>query len=363
LQPVFDGKPKGAPQLIKADLGSAWPMGFTHNGTFYYGLDSGMNDTYMAGVDLKSNKVTEAPAPLTQRFIGSNSGPAWSADGKYLAYVSQRGPGTTSIASKDKVLAIRSLDTGRERDLLVNLAVISRPQWWPDGKSILVAGQDRTSRNGIYRIDAQTGEITVLVQEEGNNYRYATVSQDGSTVFYLELNVPNKTSSIRAHDVQTGKETEIYTLTRPKAIASLGLSTDGQIAFAVGDISKLQQPLSLKVMPATGGEAREVCQINGDLGINRLIWTPDSQRILFVLRHQDPAKPGNTDQMFEVWQVPSAGGPPQKVGLAMERLRDLTIHPDGKRLAFTVGQLKPEVWVMENFIPAPKARNGSVSRR
>ena len=116
-------------------------------------------------------------------------------------------------------------------------------------------------------------------------------------------------------------------------------------------------------MPIKGGEARDVCQIAKDPGAHRLIWTPDGQKILFTLRRQDVAKPVNSDQTFELWQVSAAGGQPQKVGLAMERLRDLSLHPDGKRLAFAAGQSKPEVWVMENFLPVINHRTTSVSRR
>jgi Tol biopolymer transport system component len=363
LQPVAEGKPKGKAELVKGDLGSVWPMGFTRNGSFYYGLDSGMNDVYVASIDFHSGKVLEAPTPLSQRFVGSNSVPVWSPDGKYLAYVSQRGPGTTSLTSRDKVLVIRSLDTGQEREVAVNLSLINRPQWWPDGGSILVGGNDKQSRVGIYRVDVKTGGVTVLVQEEGNNYRFPMLSPDGKTLYYLRINFPKGTWSIRARDLQGGGENEILSVSSPRGIANLGLSPDGQeLAFIVGDRTK-PQVAPLKVMPTRGGEAREVCQITGDLGTHRLIWTPDGQKILFTLRRQDPAKPVNSDQTFELWQVSAAGGQPQKVGLAMERLRDLNLHPDGKRLAFAAGQSKPEVWVMENFLPEAKPKRAVAARR
>jgi len=363
LQPVAAGRPKGKAELIKADLGSVWPMGFARNGSFYYGLDSGMNDVYVASIDFNSGKVLEASTPLSQRFVGSNSAPAWSPDRKYLAYVSQRGPGTTSLTSRDKVLVVRSLDTGQEREVAVDLSLINRPQWWPDGRSIVVAGNDKQSRVGIYRIDAQTGEVTVLVQEEGNNYRFPMLSPDGKTLYYLRINFPKGTWSIRARDLQSGGENEILSVSSPKGIANLGLSPDGQqLAFVVGDRTR-PQAAPLKVMPIKGGEARDVCQITGDPGAHRLIWTPDGQKILFTLRRQDAAKPVNSDQTFELWQVSAAGGQSRKVGLAMERLRDLSLHPDGKRLAFAAGQSKPEVWMMENFLPATKTHTTSLTRR
>ncbi|MFN2498719.1 MAG: tetratricopeptide repeat protein [Pyrinomonadaceae bacterium] len=366
LQSVVDGKPKGAPQLIKSDLGIIWPMGFTRNGSLYYGLDTGMNDVYLASLDFKSGKVLQPPAPLSLRYVGSNSAPAWSPDGKYLAYVSQRGPGGAGGATRDKVVVIRSLATSQERDLAVSLSVISRPQWSPDGQSIFVGGQDRQGRSGIYRIDAQTGAAAIIVQEEGNNYRWPTVSPDGKTLFYLQINFPNKRWTIRARDLQGGEEKELYSVSPPThAILSMGLSPDGQqLAFVDGDATKPQVVRAIKVMPANGGEARDIYQFTAEFGGNsRLIWTPDGQRILFVLR-QDPARPDKpSDQTFELWQVSAAGGEPQRLGLPSERLRDLALHPDGKRLAFAAGQTKNEVWVMKNFLPLTQPRKTSVSRR
>lgn len=339
-------------------------MGFTRNRSFYYGLDTGMDDVYVAGIDLNLGKLLEAPAPLSQRYVGSNSAPAWSPDGKYLAYVSQRGPGGAASFSRDKVVVIRSLDTGQEREVAVNLGIISRPQWWPDGSSILAGGQNRQGRTGIYRIDVHTGAATVLAQEEGNNYRFPTMSPDGKTLLYLQINFTKKTSTIQAHDLQGGGEKEIFSVSRPNGIASMGLSPNGQqLAFAVGDTAK-PQTVTLKIIPIGGGGARDVFQVSGDMvAQSRLIWTPDAQKILFTLRRQGPAKPANSDQTFELWQVSAAGGQPQKVGLAMERLRDLSLHPDGKRLAFAAGQSKPEVWMMENFLPATKTHTTSLSRR
>ena len=355
VQQVVEGKPKGAPELVKPDVGHIWPMGFTQKGSFYYGLETGMNDVYTATLDLKAVRVLDAPTPLSQRYVGSNSSPAWSPDGKYIAYVSQRGPGRAGANTRNKVVAIRSVETGQERDILVDLTIVTRPLWSPDSLSIVVSGQRRERpSNGIFRIDVQSGELTTLVQEEGNNYRWPALSQDAKTLFYLQINFPKKTWSIRARDLRSGEEKELYSVLPPPVnIGSLGLSPDGQqLAFFLADQAKAV----LKVMPATGGEAREICQIQRPAyfpGNTRLVWSPDGERILFVRGGQDPTKP--QDQTYELWQVSAAGGEPQKLGLTMERLRDLSLHPDGKRLAFSAGQTKLEVWVMENFLPTLKA--------
>jgi hypothetical protein len=44
-------------------------------------------------------------------------------------------------------------------------------------------------------------------------------------------------------------------------------------------------------------------------------------------------------------------GEAQKL-LEMERLRSISVHPDGRRIAFTGGrEHTEEIWVMENFLP------------
>ncbi len=47
---------------------------------------------------------------------------------------------------------------------------------------------------------------------------------------------------------------------------------------------------------------------------------------------------------------------PQKLGLTMEARvpYGLSVHPDGKRIAFTAGTEREEVWVLKNFLPAVK---------
>lgn len=52
----------------------------------------------------------------------------------------------------------------------------------------------------------------------------------------------------------------------------------------------------------------------------------------------------------DVWRVSVDGGDPRPVGIAMIGLRDLSMHPDGPRLAFTAGWPVQELWVGENFL-------------
>lgn len=55
-----------------------------------------------------------------------------------------------------------------------------------------------------------------------------------------------------------------------------------------------------------------------------------------------------------LWRVPITGGAPVSTGLTLEGMRDISIHPDGRQIAFNAGWKRGEQWVMENLlIPNP----------
>jgi Tol biopolymer transport system component len=76
-----------------------------------------------------------------------------------------------------------------------------------------------------------------------------------------------------------------------------------------------------------------------------LAWTPDGRSVLFA------RKINSGSLKTELWLVPIQGGEPRKLELTAENMRDLSVHPDGRHIAFTAGKPKSEIWVMENFLP------------
>jgi hypothetical protein len=52
--------------------------------------------------------------------------------------------------------------------------------------------------------------------------------------------------------------------------------------------------------------------------------------------------------------VPTAGGEPQQSGLAIQGLYHLSVHPDGRRIAFSSGTGPvSEIWAIKNLLSAP----------
>ena len=123
----------------------------------------------------------------------------------------------------------------------------------------------------------------------------------------------------------------------------MALSPDGRfLAF----ITLNQENLSttLNIMPSSGGELRQVLMFKYEELIRTVAWTPDGRKLLY-------AKLTNNGNKCELWQISVEGGEPKNFGLAMDHLNYLSIHPDGRRIAFCSSHESGEIWVMENFLP------------
>ncbi len=90
---VVDGKAKGSPRLIRDNLNGMFPLGLTHDGSYYYKLPGRTSDVYFADLNQETGKVVEPPYKAVKVFEGLNSRPDFSPDGKHLVYLSPRGPG------------------------------------------------------------------------------------------------------------------------------------------------------------------------------------------------------------------------------------------------------------------------------
>lgn len=345
---VADGGPDGKPELLKAGVGQLWPsgklfpLGFTRNGSFFYAVLGNLNEVYVA--DLAPDGAARAPAKVTQRFEGSNTAPEWSRDGKRLAWLSRREGGFT--------LVIRDLQTGDEREVGVSsrlTRIAGGIRWSPDGTSFLVWGMARPQESwqGIFSIDAETGDVTQIAAADPDGLlRHALWSPDGRNV-YFERRIPDR-SAVVSLDLESGTETTVHR----GHVGKMALSSDGrQLAFTTDSFTADRTPL-LRVVPTAGGEAREIFRSKESEPFHPetpLAFTPDGRHLVVGTGSLEERFQGNAK--VRLWRIPVDGGPPVSLGLEMPHLVDLRVHPDGDRIAFEAGVRKPEIWLMENFLP------------
>jgi Tol biopolymer transport system component len=342
---VAEGKPQGTPELLKPGLGFT-PMGFTRNGAYYYGVGTEMNDVYIAELDLATGKLISAPSLATQRLVGSNSSPDWSPDGRELIFLSKRGPGAWGA----RALCVRSTETGAVRELASKIDRVHHVRWTPDGRSLLGVAEYPAGNYDRVRIDVQTGDFSPFPLNRGAIGGWPPAwSRDGKAIFY------HRGRFIVVRDLETGQEKELHSLADNSSsyTGGLALSRDGrQLAF----VSLESGSKIIRVMPAAGGAAREL--LRGDQSLMRttltpVAWAADGLSVLFARRTSSTGT--------DLWLVPVQGGEARKLDLAAENIRDLSVHPDGRHIAFTAGGDRSEVWVMENFLPV--AGNREQGRR
>jgi len=76
----------------------------------------------------------------------------------------------------------------------------------------------------------------------------------------------------------------------------------------------------------------------------------DGLTLLVVRWSRRPNAEASEPRNETLWRVPITGGAPVSTGLMMDSLRDVSIHPDGRRIAFNAGMKRVEHWAMENLL-------------
>ena len=349
--PVADGKASGPAVPADATLANVREgLGFTRDGSYFYGVSSWVNDVYVAEFDPSTGRL-DSPKKVVDH-VGPDTSVAWSPDGQILAFALGYGHEPDLF-----VLGFRSVETGKERLLPASRLVRfgSHPfglHWSSDGRSLLGQGRDKDfvgpgmDSMGIYQVDVQTGAVTPIVQVKNlfpaDGVQWPTWLPNG-TVVYVRWGPGFR--SIVSQELGGGRETELYREASPTRLSRLAASPNGQrIAFVSTGAGKKR----LNVISAFGGDAHELLTLPGSAGAVPLAWTHDSRYIVYAAS-TCAEKPG-----FEMWRIPADGGEPLRLGLSMDGLLPygLSVHPDGRRIAFTAGTPKrSQVWVAENLLP------------
>ena len=217
-------------------------------------------------------EIGKAPQKITHDTF-YKQGPAWSPDGKWLAYVSDKG-GVENIYLLD-------LATGEDKLLSVSKdSAQIFPAWSPDGKWI--AFQDQTGATLLGEVS--TGKIKPLAPATFFPGRPGW-STDGSTVSLATVKPYTKrfregTSQILSVDVATGK-TQFF---EPAPYESITTRTeDGPVYAPNGKEMAFVMDDLLYIMPvdAHGKPSGPAVKLNDETA-DAPTWSGDSSQLLYL---------------------------------------------------------------------------------
>jgi Tol biopolymer transport system component len=198
---ISNGTPQGSAELIKAEIGAVSSLGLTASGAFYFGSKIGGVNVQVASIDFITGQLLSPPVNPIPDYLGANSLPDWSPDGKFLSYLSQRG-----MTGLSQVIVIRSLQSGQMRELRPQLRYLQRPRWSPDGRSFAVPAYDLKGRQGIFLIDAQNGEASpIVLSQPGEDVFSSDWGPDGTKIYYRRARTGDKVTFVE-RDLVSGAE-------------------------------------------------------------------------------------------------------------------------------------------------------------
>ncbi len=160
-------------QRSKMVFRSNWPIispAWSPDGKMlaYVSFESGRPAIFLQNIE------TEVRS-LVANYKGLNSAPAWSPDGTRLAM--------TLSKDGNAEIYIQDLRNGQLRRLTNHWAIDTEPSWSPDGKSIVFTS-DRGGGPQVYMVDVAGGRPQRLTFEGNYNAR-PRFSLDGNTIYYV----------------------------------------------------------------------------------------------------------------------------------------------------------------------------------
>jgi Tol biopolymer transport system component len=320
------------------------------------------------------------PVKLASLDGGRLIGPVWSPDGKYIAafygqgYHSESGeiwvyrvpPDASSAGEPTKIPLPRSswhmlagwtpdnelgvfipseehhalytVPAGGGRALQVTPAVAwpNDPRWSPDGERIYFAGRDEgRDRNATYYVPADGGDpVMVPVPEQWQTTGSVDLSPDGRTIV-MSVSPGDFAEGFDLWTIplEDGCPTRVTSDGAPKDYPSW--SPDGRWVAYVGygrqEESEDEDYVAVYVVPAEGGESRQVTARVDGVRARGVAFTPDAERIAFF--SGDAIK-----------TIPLEGGESETLAVGIESGGDskLAYSPDGSKIAHNAGG---KIWI------------------
>jgi len=312
---VADGKPRGEPVTLANGLPLALHFAMTGAGSLIVTMPSGER-CYIASVDPGSGTAT-SPKPVNPRLNANTIHAIWSPDGNEMVYSARRD------RSQEKPMELYRRDerTGAERSLGAFPMLPKSPSWTSDGKALIMPVSSEAG-SSVFRYWLDDGRMEELIPAKAGEpvaKAHPKLSPDGRTVYYLQGSPSGTGSKLIGYDLTSRSGTTLATMNQ-----FYDLSRDGQfLAVAASDpTSKIEM---IRIITNDGQLLRDVIRLNPEERILGMAWSSDGKWIYF----------GRGSSLgVEIHRVSPAGGKSVFTGLRTGAMTDISLHPNGTKIAY-----------------------------
>ena len=211
----------------------------------YVSFESGNSNIYVQDITTGSRQLVESHPK------GINGAPAWSPDGSKLAVA-------LSFSGNLNIYVLNMASRQETRVTSDNLAINTQPVWSPDGQTIYFTS-DRSGKPQIYQVSASGGSAT-RISFQGQSNQNVSVSYDGKQIAMVQGNgnvyrigIADQTLGGQVHFVSPGPFDESPSFA-PNASMLLYAATEGTrgVLYSVSADGNVRQRLVL-----SDGDVRE----------------------------------------------------------------------------------------------------------
>jgi eukaryotic-like serine/threonine-protein kinase len=261
----------------------------------------------------------DTPSRITPfTSTGTAHYPAFSADGKMIAYSAAGSDGNIDIY-------VQQIGAGTPLRLTTDPAPDANPVFSPDGRYIAF-----TRRATLMLIPLFGGTERELGTGVGPDF-----SPDGKTIAISSRESPTTPVGIFLLSVETGEKKRLTTAPAAAADQQPRFSPDGRtIAF---DRTFSAQSAEVDAVAVSGGEVRKIAGDNR--AIQGLAWMPDGREIIYSTRRLGRPQ--------ELWRVTASGGTPQPVFGDSQSALFPAISRTDQRLAYVRQTYDENIWQLD----------------
>ena len=231
-------------------------------------------DSCALGADVWVMKPDATELRRLTRDGTHNDSPAWSPDGRRIAFVS-------GAAGIDTIWTM-SADGSAMRRVTVARGLDEEPTWSPDGKRIAFVRRLSRTSQGIYAVAANGRGLRALTHV-GGDYQHPSWSPDGRRICFAYARNPSRDRyAIYVINVD-GSDRQKLSRDANADYRDPAWSPDGKrIAFSYLVPAGKAYAAHLEVMDAAGGHERVVLHAPANTVYFSPSWSPDGGTLVFV---------------------------------------------------------------------------------